>query len=102
VALTAPQLLWPNTKISFVPSTAAPNSKLASPSGVTKFVGNTDHEQVARPLVECQLGRNPGISAAEDRGEWRLAQCPARPSRRKITLAWFVRDVAHIAFHQEL
>ena len=33
---------------------------------------DADHEQVAEPLVEHQLGGHPRIGAAKDDGEWFL------------------------------
>jgi hypothetical protein len=48
------------------------------PVGRDEVAGNTDHEQVARTLIERQFWRNPGIRAAKDCGERRLALCAAR------------------------
>ena len=59
--------------ITLVPSTATPYSKLPNPSGVTKLPATRHDEQLARPLVEGQLRRDPQIGTAEDGGERRLA-----------------------------
>jgi hypothetical protein len=36
--------------------------------GAEDVAGDADHEQVVRPLAEDQLGRDPGIGAAEQGG----------------------------------
>jgi hypothetical protein len=34
--------------------------------------GDTDNEEVAEALVKDELGRDPGIGASQDDGEWLL------------------------------
>ena len=67
-----------------------------------EVAGHTDHEQVAGTLVERQFWRNPGIRAAEDCGERRLALCAAGASCGEVALARLVRDIARIAFNQQV
>jgi len=68
--------------------------------GRHEVAGDANHEQVARPLIERQLRRDPRIGAAEDRGERRLALRAGGPAGGKVTLAQLVRHVARIAFEQ--
>jgi hypothetical protein len=88
--------------ISFVRSTAAPKLEACQPIGRDEVAGDTDHEQVAGTLVERQFWRNPGIRAAEDRGERRLALCAAGACCGEVALARLVRGIARIAFDQQV
>ena len=40
--------------------------------GGDDVAGDPDHKEIAESLVEDDLGRDPGIGAAEDDGEWLL------------------------------
>ena len=60
---------------------------------------HADHEQVAKPLVEDQLGWHPRIAARQDRRErlLRLLQVFA-PGRRLVCVGHAARDKAEVAF----
>jgi hypothetical protein len=100
VASTAPQLLWPSTMISGTPSTIAPYSRLARPSSLTKFARHAHHEQLARALIEGELGRKAGIRAAHDAGERILRLRAGDASARVVPAGRRIGGVAGVALPQ--
>ncbi len=48
--------------------------------GADDVAGDPDHEQLAQPCIEHELGRHAGIAAADDCRKWPLARYQGRAS----------------------
>ena len=70
--LMAPQELCPRTTIALAPATCVAYSRLPSYIDIGEIARDPGAEDVADPLIEDDLGRNPEVDAADDGGEGRL------------------------------